>query len=162
MSWVDDVTRSIPAYAVDIKANLELAMEHSSLREIDAHACALAAACTTSNGGLAFEISMNGPLFGKDERDIAKTAAVSVAMLDAYYSFSNSVVDPSTPAINITYTETDKIKFVMYSLAAAVTLKSKYIDLYYDQLLFDGLSEKQIQDIAKIAAVIVAVNKIVT
>ena len=162
MSWVDAVTRSIPPYAIDIKTNLELAMKHSSLSEIDAHACALAAACAMSNGGLALEISMSGPLIGKDERDIAKTAAVSVAMLDTYYSFANSVVDPSTPAITVAYTGTDKTKFVMYSLSAAVTLKSSYTELYFDQLLFDGLSEKEVQDIAKIAAVIAAVNKIVT
>ena len=162
MSWVDEVQRSIPSYAADIKTNLELAMENSNLDEVDAHACALAASCAMSNGGLANEIAMNGPLFGRDERDIAKTAAVSVAMLDTYYSFANSAVDPYTPAITVSYTGTDHTKFVMYSLAAAVTLKSNYTALYVDQLLFDEISEKEIQDIAKIAAVIAAVNKIVT
>ena len=114
-----------------------------------------------SNGGLANEIAMNGPLFGRDERDIAKTAAVSVAMLDTYYSFANSAVGPS-PAITVSYTGTDHTKFVMYSLAAAVTLKSNYTALYVDQLLFEGVTEQEIQDIAKIAAIISAINKIVT
>lgn len=163
MSWVDEVKQSIPPYASDVKSNLEIAMEHSSLTELDAHACALAASCAISNGGLANEISMNGPLFGKDERENAKTAAVTAAMLDSYYSFSEVVVDSTAPAVTVyeRYAGEERVKFVMYSLAAAITLRSTYTTMYVDQLRLNGVSDQQIKDIAKIAAVISAINKIV-
>ncbi len=59
MSWVEQVKESIPDHSKDIKLNLDSVMNRSGLDEIDAHACAFAAALAAGNGDLAFEISMN-------------------------------------------------------------------------------------------------------
>ena len=58
MSWVDQVKESIPDHAKDIKLNLDAVMNRSGPDEVDAHACAFAAAIAANNGDLAFEISI--------------------------------------------------------------------------------------------------------
>jgi hypothetical protein len=67
-TWVDVVKTSIPEHLSYLERNFEIAMTQHGLDEIDAHGCALAAALASGNAELAFEISMNGPLFGKDEQ----------------------------------------------------------------------------------------------
>ena len=61
MSWVDQVKESIPDHAKDIKLNLDAVINRSGLDEVDAHACAMAAAISAGNGELAYENGMNGP-----------------------------------------------------------------------------------------------------
>jgi len=87
MNWVDDVKNSIPDHAKDIRLNLDSVINRSGLDEVDAHACALAAAIASSNGELAYEIQHNGPLRGTDEREAAKTAAALMGMNNVYYPF---------------------------------------------------------------------------
>jgi hypothetical protein len=159
MNWVKEVIYSIPPYAKDIATNLEHVIQDTALEELDAHACALAAACAISNGGLANAINMNGPLFGTDTRETAKTAAVCVAMLDIYHSF-DSEAEANTMLIPLMKYLPDT-KFLMYALSAAISLKSQYIKIMHDELVLAGVAEDQMRDIAKIAAVIAAINKIV-
>jgi hypothetical protein len=163
MSWVEEVKRSIPAYASNVAAVFEDAMNPSILDQVDAHACALAAACAVSNGGLAYEISMNGVLFGRDERDIAKTAVVDIAMLDLYYYSISKMGGHDYPELLLVekYTAAQETKLLMYSLAAKVALKSEFLDTYYRKLIAAGITHQETQEIVKIASVIAAINKIV-
>ncbi len=169
MSWVDQVKESIPDHAKDIKLNLDAVMNRSGLDEVDAHACAFAAAIAANNGDLAFEISMNGPLAGTDEREAAKTAAALMGMNNVYYPFVEMTEDPDLkglpPGLRMnayaTHGGVSKKKFEMYALAASIVGKCQFcIKNHYDLLKKEGMTVTELQMVGKIAAVINAVGKV--
>ena len=170
MSWVDDVKNSyIPDHAKDIKLNLDAVINRSGLDEVDAHACALAAAVIANNGYLAYEISMNGPLKGTPEREAAKTAAALMAMNNTYYPFVEMTGDeqlkglPTGLRMNAyaTHGGVSKAKFEMYALAASIVGKCHFcIKSHYELLKKEGMTVQQLQAVGKIAAVVGAINKI--
>ena len=169
MSWVDQVKESIPDHAKDIKLNLDAVMNRSGLDEVDAHACAFAAAVAAGNGDLAFEISMNGPLAGTDEREAAKTAAALMGMNNVYYPFVEMTEDPDLkglpPGLRMnayaTHGGVSKKKFEMYALAASIVGKCQFcIKNHYDLLKKEGMTVTELQMVGKIAAVINAVGKV--
>ena len=169
MSWVDQVKESIPDHSKDIKLNLDAVMNRSGLDEVDAHACAFAAAVAAGNGDLAFEISMNGPLAGTDEREAAKTAAALMGMNNVYYPFVEMTEDPDLkglpPGLRMnayaTHGGVSKKKFEMYALAASIVGKCQFcIKNHYDLLKKEGMTVTELQMVGKIAAVINAVGKV--
>jgi alkyl hydroperoxide reductase subunit D len=168
MSWVDQIKESIPEHAKDIRLNLDAVINRSGLDEIDAHACALAAAIASGNGELAYEISMNGPLLGSPEREAAKTAAALMGMNNVYYPFTEMVGDdlkgvPPGLRMNAyaTHGGVTKKKFEMYALCASVVGKCHFcVKNHYDVLKKEGMTVQELQMVGKIAAVITAVGKI--
>ena len=169
MSWVDQAKESIPDHAKDIKLNLDAVMNRSGLDEVDAHACAFAAAIAANNGDLAFEISMNGPLAGTDEREAAKTAAALMGMNNVYYPFVEMTEDPDLkglpPGLRMNayanHGGVSKKKFEMYALAASIVGKCQFcIKNHYDLLKKEGMTVTELQMVGKIAAVINAVGKV--
>jgi alkyl hydroperoxide reductase subunit D len=170
MSWVDQVKESIPDHSKDIKLNLDAVMNRSGLDEVDAHACAFAAAVAAGNGDLAFEISMNGPLMGTDEREAAKTAASLMGMNNVYYPFVEMTEDADLkglpPGLRMNayanHGGVSKKKFEMYALAASIVGKCHFcVKNHYDVLKKEGMSVTELQAVGKIAAVINAIGKIV-
>ena len=169
MSWVDQGKESIPDHAKDIKLNLDAVMNRSGLDEVDAHACAFAAAIAANNGDLAFEISMNGPLMGTDEREAAKTAAALMGMNNVYYPFVEMTNDPDlkglAPGLRMNayanHGGVSKKKFEMYALAASIVGKCHFcVKNHYDVLKKEGMTVTELQAVGKIAAVIAAVGKV--
>ena len=170
MSWVDQVKESIPDHSKDIKLNLDAVINRSGLDEIDAHACAFAAAIAANNGDLAFEISMNGPLMGTDEREAAKTAASLMGMNNVYYPFVEMTEDADLkglpPGLRMNayanYGGVSKKKFEMYALAASIVGKCQFcVKNHYDVLKKEGMTVLELQAVGKIAAVVSAINKII-
>ena len=169
MSWVDQVKESIPDHAKDIRLNLDAVMNRSGLDEVDAHACAFAAAIAAGNGDLAFEISMNGPLAGTDEREAAKTAAALMGMNNVYYPFVEMTNDPDLkglpPGLRMNayanHGGVSKKKFEMYALAASIVGKCHFcVKNHYDVLKKEGMTVSELQAVGKIAAVVAAVGKV--
>lgn len=169
MSWVDQVKESIPEHAKDIKLNLDAVMNRSGLDEVDAHACAFAAAIAANNGDLAFEISMNGPLMGTDEREAAKTAAALMGMNNVYYPFVEMTEDSDLkglpPGLRMNayanHGGVSKKKFEMYALAASIVGKCHFcVKNHYDVLKKEGMTVTELQAVGKIAAVVAAVGKV--
>ena len=164
MNWLTMVGGTIPKYAQEIATDLEEAMSSDSgLAEIDSHACALVAAVATGNGGLGFEISMNGPLFKTNEREAAKRVAVLFAYKDTFHTFNSCFEWPGvTSDINYADTGVTETQYTMYEFAAAVALKNKvFIAERMKNLTSMGVPHSQILTIAKIAAVIATFPKIV-
>jgi alkyl hydroperoxide reductase subunit D len=170
MSWVDQVKESIPDHSKDIKLNLDAVMNRSGLDEVDAHACAFAAALAAGNGDLAFEISMNGPLMGTDEREAAKTAASLMGMNNIYYPFVEMTEDADLkglpPGLRMNayanHGGVSKKKFEMYALAASIVGKCHFcVKNHYDVLKKEGMTVLELQAVGKIAAVVGAINKII-
>ena len=169
MSWVDQVKESIPDHAKDIKLNLDAVINRSGLDEVDAHACAFAAAIAASNGDLAFEISMNGPLMGTDEREAAKTAAALMGMNNVWYPFVEMAADESMKGLPAglrmnayaTHGGVSKKKIEMYALAASIVGKCHFcVKSHYDILKNEGMTTQELMAVGRIAAVIAAVGKI--
>lgn len=170
MSWVDQVKESIPDHSKDIRLNLDSVINRSGLDEIDAHACAFAAAIAAGNGDLAFEISMNGPLMGTDEREAAKTAASLMGMNNVYYPFVEMTGDSDLkglpPGLRMNayanHGGVSKKKFEMYALAASIVGKCHFcVKNHYDVLKKEGMTVTELQAVGKIAAVVAAINKII-
>jgi alkyl hydroperoxide reductase subunit D len=169
MSWVEQIKESIPDHAKDIKLNLDAVINRSGLDDVDAHACAFAAAIAAGNGDLAFEISMNGPLAGTTEREAAKTAAALMGMNNVWYPFVEMANDESMKGLPAglrmnayaTHGGVSKKKFEMYALCASVVGKCHFcVKSHYDILKNEGMTVQQLQMVGKIAAVIVAIKNI--
>ena len=165
-NWIESVKGSIPEHAEDIKTNLIHIMENHGLDKVDAHGCAYAAAIAASNGGLAFEIEMNSPLFMHDsEREATKAAAALMGMDNVWYSFLDlcEISDITEPLI---YSKNmygvSRKKFHMYALAASIVGKCKHsIKVHYDTLLLlEGMTPQQLQSIGKIATIVNAIGKV--
>ena len=165
-TWVNLVKNSIPEHLSHLERNFEIAMTQHGLDEIDAHACALAAAIASGNGELAFEISMNGPLFGRDERELVAQAVVSMSIDNVYLSYLDAVDiseynSPRSHSLEIMEPiVTDKTdKAAMYAFAAAIVLKHSRSFTLVEMLKGRKLTREQVQDIANIAAVVSSINK---
>lgn len=168
-NWLESVKSSIPDHAKDIKLNLDSVISRSGLEEVDAHACALAAAIAAGNGELAFEIQMNGPLMGTPEREAAKTAAALMGMNNVYYPFVEMTGDEQLKGLPAglrmqayaTHGGVSKLKFEMYALCASIVGKCHFcVKSHYDILKKEGMTVQQLQAVGKIAAVINAVGKV--
>ena len=169
MNWVEQIKNSIPDHAKDIRLNLDAVINRSGLDEVDAHACALAAAIAAGNGELAFEIQHNSPLMGTQEREAAKTAAALMGMNNVYYPFVEMTGDDQLKGLPAglrmqayaSHGGVSKLKFEMYALCASIVGKCHFcVKSHYDILKKEGMTVQQLQAVGKIAAVINAVNKI--
>jgi len=167
--WVANVKESIPDHSKDIKLNLDAVINRSGLDLVDAHACALAAAIASGNGELAFEIQMNGPLMGAEEREAAKTAASLMGQNNVWYPFVEMAGDESMKGLPAglrmnayaTHGGVSKKKFEMYSLAASIVGKCHFcVKAHYDTLKKEGMTTQELMSVGRIAAVVGAIGKI--
>lgn len=169
-NWLDQVKESIPDHAKDIKLNLDAVINRSGLDPVDTHAIAYTAALAAGNGGLAFEIEMNSPLFLHElERIAAKTAAALMGMNNTYYPFVEMTQDEALkglpPGLRMnayaTHGGVSKKKFEMYALAASIVGKCHFcVKNHYDVLKKEGMTVQELQMVGKIASVINAVGKV--
>ena len=169
MSWVDQIKDSIPDHAKDIRLNLDSVINRSGLDEVDAHACALAAAIAAGNGELVVEIQHNSPLVGTKEREAAMTAAALMGMNNVYYPFVEMTGDDQLKGLPAglrmqayaTHGGVSKVKFEMYALCASIVGKCHFcVKSHYDILKKEGMTVQQLQAVGKIAAVIHSIGKI--
>ena len=168
--WVESVKESIPDHSKDIKLNLDSVMKRSPLSELDTHAIAYAAAVAAGNGGLAFEIEHNGPLFADEKvREAAKSAVSLMGMNNMYYPFVEMCSDPDLkglpPGLRMNvygiHGGVSKKQFEMYALAASIIGKCHFcVKNHYDVLKKEGMTVQELQHVGKIASVINAIGKI--
>jgi alkyl hydroperoxide reductase subunit D len=167
--WVTNIKESIPDHSKDIKLNLDAVINRSGLDLVDAHACALAAAITSGNGELAFEIQMNSPLMNAVEREAAKTAASLMGQNNVWYPFVEMAGDESMKGLPAglrmnayaTHGGVSKKKFEMYSLAASIVGKCHFcVKAHYDTLKAEGMTTQELMSVGRIAAVVTAIGKV--
>ena len=167
--WVANIKESIPDHSKDIKLNIDAVINRSGLDLVDAHACALAAAIASGNGELAFEIQMNGPLMGAEEREAAKTAASLMGQNNIWYPFVEMAGDevmkglPEGLRMNAyaTHGGVSKKKFEIYSLAASIVGKCHFcVKAHYDTLKKEGMTTQELMSIGRIAAVVTSIGKV--
>lgn len=169
-NWIDQIKESIPDHSKDIKLNLDAVINRSGLDPVDTHAIAYAAAIASGNGGLAFEIEHNSPLFNDEKvREAAKTAASLMGMNNVYYPFVEMTGDPELKGLPAglrmnayaNHGGVTKKQFEMYALAASIVGKCHFcVKNHYDVLKKEGMSVKDLQMVGKIASVVHAVGKV--
>lgn len=169
MNWVENVGASIPDHSKDVRNMLIKAMNTKAISELDAHACALAAALISSNGELGFAIEMFGPLQrARSEINIAKSAASLANMHNIYNNFIEQPCNQGNfqyeanidNTIEESFQGPLQTKFAMYSLAASVISHPLQANKHFTKLVEQGIGVEAIQDIVKIAAVINTIGKI--
>jgi lipoyl-dependent peroxiredoxin subunit D len=168
--WVKSVKDSIPDHSKDIKLNVDSVINRSGLDPVDTHAIAYVAALASGNGGLAFEIEMNSPLFlAEAEREAAKSAASLMGMNNVWYPFVEMAGDESMKGLPAglrmnayaTHGGVSKKKFEMYSLAASIIGKCHFcVKAHYDTLKAEGMTVQELMAIGRIAAVVNSIGKI--
>lgn len=171
MNWLTIVKGSIPEHSSNIADCLEYAMNtyDHGLSEIDLHGCALAAAIASGNGGLADEIAMNSPLFGKPERESAKRAAATAAVYDVltvYEQASKIVwewqVEDKSTFNDFLYAELNDVSYAMYCLAALMVYKNEVaVAKQCKHVIKLGVYGPKITGIMQIAASMAAINRII-
>lgn len=171
--WTTMVRGTIPASAEDLGITFDnVFSDFAGIPEIDIHACALAAAASSSNGGLAHEIGMNGILFKSKEREAAKSAAANFAMIDIYSTYTEALDilynNPmSTKAFsNISSSNNGgvtELQYDMYLFSCAVSCKNTMLIKQQSQQLIQnlGMYPDQVDKIAQVATIISAFNRIV-
>ena len=169
-NWVDQVKDSIPDTAKDIRLNLDAVINRSPFDPVDTHAIAYVAALAAGNGGLAFEIEMNSPLFlNEAEREATKAAAALMGMNNIWYPFVEMTGDPELkglpPGLRMNvyanHGGVSKQKFEMYALAASIVGKCEHcVKSHYDILKAGGMTVQQLQAVGKIAAIVNAIGKV--
>lgn len=169
MSWVDRVKDTVPEYAKDLKLNLDAVVNRSGLDEVDAHACALAAALAANSAEIPYLVETDGPLVGTPELTAAKTAAALMGMNNVWYPFVEMAADeamkglPAGLRMNAyaTYGGVSKKKFEMYALAASIVGKCEFcVKSHYDLLREEGMTAVELMAVGRIAAVVAAIGKI--
>jgi alkyl hydroperoxide reductase subunit D len=168
--WVQSVKDSIPDHSKDIKLNVDNVINRSGLDPVDTHAIAYVAAIAAGNGGLAFEIEHNSPLFLHEaEREAAKTAASLMGQNNIWYPFVEMASDESMKGLPAglrmnaytTHGGVSKKKFEMYSLAASIIGKCHFcVKAHYDTLKAEGMTTQELMAIGRIAAVVNAIGKV--
>jgi alkyl hydroperoxide reductase subunit D len=164
--WVDQLKGSIPDYAKDIRLNIDAVIKRSSLAEDEAEYVALAAAFATGNHKLWTWIESQ--LADSQEAFAAITAASLMAQNNVYYPYTEMVDNAfqgMTAGLRMNaianHGGTTKEKFEAYSLAASIVGKCHFcIKAHFDTLKASGYTLNQLQDIGRIASVMVAVSKI--
>ena len=167
--WLERISDSIPEHAADVKDNLVTVMNNDRLSEVDTNACAFAAAISSGNGELAFEISMASCLAGSPEREAVKTACALMGMTNIYYPFVEMSGDDELSKLTsglktasyTTYGGVTKKQFEMYTLTASIAGQCRYcVNHHYQSLKKAGMSVEDLQLIGQIAAVISAIGKV--
>lgn len=168
--WVESVKDSIPDHSKDIKLNLDSVIKRSPLGDVDTHAIAYIAAVAAGNGGLAFEIEHNGPLFNDEKvREAAKSAVSLMGMNNTYYPFVEMCGDTNLkglpPGLRMNayanHGGVTKKQFEMYALAASIIGKCHFcVKNHYDVLKKEGMTVQELQHVGKIASVVNAIGKI--
>jgi lipoyl-dependent peroxiredoxin subunit D len=167
--WLQTVKDSIPDHSKDIKLNIDSVINRSGLDPVDAHAIAYVSAIASGNGGLAFEIEHNSPLFTQEaERNAAKTAASLMAQNNIWYPFVEMAADESMKGLPAglrmnayaTHGGVSKKKFEMYSLAASIIGKCHFcVKAHYDTLKKEGMTTQELMAVGRIASVVNALSK---
>jgi alkyl hydroperoxide reductase subunit D len=171
MNWVDDVRGSLPAHVSDLSQLIDSAINHSALDPVDAHACALVAAISNSNGELAYEIQHNSVLVGKPERKAAKIAAANESVNSVWFNYVEMAEDDTMRLLSYgmilkeyndqSLQAVSTKKFTMYSLCASIVSKSpSRVKQHYQQLQSDGVPIQELMAIGLIAAAVTAIGKV--
>lgn len=169
MNWVDQLKNSMPDNVNDAKLDLDV-IENSQFQLVEAEAMALAAAFATGN--TKFWKWLDSQIENRQEARAAITAASLIVTDNVYWPFLNMSADQTlinslplhekiSKSARLTHGGTTQARFELYNLAASAVTKCHYcITRWYSSLKDQGYTVEQLNDLARIAAVIATVSRI--
>ena len=164
MNALQAIKDRLPAYAKDVKLNLDAVLLRSSLAPDDALGAALAAAFAAKSPELIQALRQSDALDPK-HAEAALTAASLMAMNNVWYPFVEMAADPDLATMRpelrmnayATYGGVERRAFELYALAASIVGKCAFcIKSHYKLLRDAGMSAQQLRDVGRIAAVVAA------
>jgi len=167
MSRLEELRESIPEPARDIKLNLQSVLQPGSLSPAQRWGVAIASAVATRNAKLRDAMLADARVdVGADVIDDALAAAALMAMNNVYYRFRHLIGKASynqMPARlrmqRIAKPATNKADFELFCLAvSAINGCEACIRSHEAVVLQGGLSEEQVHDAIRIAAVVNAAS----
>jgi alkyl hydroperoxide reductase subunit D len=169
MTWVEQLSENLPRYAKDIKLNLEVVINRSTIDPEHAMYLSIAAAVSTGNSKLLTFILANAT--DEVEREAALYAGAIMAQNNIWYPYLEMAGDQNLKGLPAqlrmngigTHGGTTKAKFEAYCLASSIIGKCHFcVKAHYETLKEEGYSVEQLRDIGRIAATINALAKILT
>src|SRR6266513_1400975 len=164
MDALQAIKDRLPAYAKDVKLNLDAVLFRGSLAPAEAVGTALAAAYAAKSPALIEALRANEAIEAK-HGEAALTAASLMAMNNVWYPFVETAGDPALASARAelrmnayaTYGGVDRRSFELYSLAASIVGKCEFcVKSHYKLLRDGGMSVLQLRDVGRIAAVVAA------
>jgi alkyl hydroperoxide reductase subunit D len=164
MDPIQAIKDRLPAYAKDVKLNLDAVLFRGSLAPPEALGAALAAAYAAKSPALIDALRSNEAIDAK-HAEAAVTAASLMAMNNVWYPFVEMAADPelatARPELRMnayaSYGGVDRRSFELYALAASIVGKCEFcVKSHYKLLRDGGMSALQLRDVGRIAAVIAA------
>lgn len=166
MSNIESLKNALPAYAKDLKLNLSSVAADTTLTPQQTFGGLLAAAIASRNETVIAAIAAEAAaVLTLQAFDAAKTAAAIMAMNNIYYRFVHLVSEPEYATLParlrmnaLANPGVDKVDFELWSLiVSAVNGCGMCIDSHEKVLRKAGVSVAQVQQAARIAAVVHAV-----
>jgi len=164
MDSLQAIKDRLPAYAKDVKLNLDAVLFRGSLAPAEALGAALAAAFAAKSPVLIEVLRLNEAIDSK-HAEAALSAASLMAMNNVWYPFVEMAADPELAAARAelrmnayaSYGGVDRRSFELYALAASIVGKCEFcVKSHYKLLRDGGMSTLQLRDVGRIAAVVAA------
>ena len=168
MTTVQSIRDRIPAYAKDLKLNLDTVISRSSLLPGDAAGAALAAAVAAESPDLVAALRGHEAL-DPVHAEAALTAAALMGMNNVWYPFVEMADDADLKTMRAelrmnayaTHGGVDRQTFELYALAASIVGQCEFcVRSHYKLLQETGLTTQQLRDVGRIAAVINAAAQV--
>jgi len=165
MTTLQSIRDRIPAYAKDLKLNLDTVISRSSLLPGDAAGAALAAAVAAESPDLVAALRGHEAL-DPVHAEAALTAAALMGMNNVWYPFVEMAGDAELKTMRAelrmnayaTHGGVDRPRFELYALAASIVGKCEFcVASHYRLLRESGFTTQQLRDVGRIAAVVAGV-----
>jgi len=162
MEFLSALKERIPAYANDIRLNIDGVIARSSLEAADVLGAALAAAYAARSKTIVDAIRGSGQLSDVDT-NAALSAAALMGMNNVWYPYVEMAEDEDlrTQRAELrmnayaTHGGVDKKRFELFSLSASIVGKCHFcVKAHYKMLKENGFTAQQLRDVGRIAAVI--------
>lgn len=162
-NWIQAVKVSLPEHMHDLQNNLDSCMDTKYLSEQEAHSCALAAAITSGNGELAFEISMNSLLFGDPIREIVAQAVQFEAANGPWENFLRIMPGQFTKFLTYKTAYLNNPQyFHLYGFVVAIVNNDiSGMQNYITLLKKDDFDNSKIAEVAFIASTVSSITKVI-
>jgi alkyl hydroperoxide reductase subunit D len=167
MDTLQSIKDRIPDYAKDLRLNLDVVLNRSSLTPVQANGAALAAAFAAKSAPLI--AALREAVLDPAQAQAALTAGALMGMNNVWYPYIEMAADPELKTVRpelrmnayATHGGVDRPSFELYALAASIVGKCEFcVQSHYKLLRENGFSTQQLRDVGRIAAVVNAVAQV--
>lgn len=153
-NWVETYKRKMQNPHKDLRVNLDIAINRSSLPFMDVQACSLATAMVCNYPVLVLAIKKE---IGNAVEGSAAVTVASKVQQHSVFIRSGLIDEGLFNQQDEDYAYVTPTKYYMYAFAVSLSLGNQtLIDYYKSKLLELGVSNQELADVARIASVVTA------